>query len=134
MGRIAVLLAVLCALAAPAGARAAGLTATKRGLSRELGTAGGPAGPYVVDLDTGRPLYAARADVRRMPASVEKLYTTATAMLLYGTDGHLTTTALSTSLPDDTGLLDGDLVLRGGGDPTFGPAALNALADRLVRA
>src|SRR3954471_1404944 len=132
MLRLAVLIAALLALA-PASAEAAGLTATKRVLNREMGRAGAAAGAYVVDLDTGRALYASRADVRRMPASVEKLYTTATAMLLYGTEGRLTTTALSTSLPDDAGVLDGDLVLRGGGDPTFGPAAVNALADRLVQ-
>jgi D-alanyl-D-alanine carboxypeptidase/D-alanyl-D-alanine-endopeptidase (penicillin-binding protein 4) len=133
MVRLAFLIAAVLALA-PASAQAAGLTATKRVLNREMGRAGASAGAYVVDLDTGRELYASRADVRRMPASVEKLYTTATAMLLYGTEGRLTTTALSTSLPDDSGVLDGDLVLRGGGDPTFGPASVNALADRLVSA
>src|SRR3954470_10325124 len=127
MARIAVLIAVLCAVAAPAGAKAAGLTATKRVLSRELARAGGSAGAYVVDLDTGRALYANRADVRRMPASVEKLYTTATAMLLYGTGGHLTTTVLAGGVPDEAGVLNGNLVLRGGGDPTFGPAAADAL-------
>src|SRR3954471_5417805 len=132
MGRIAVLLAVLCALAAPAGAQAAGLTATKRVLSRELARAGGSAGAYVVALDTGRALYATRADVRRMPASVEKLYTTATAMLLYGTGGHLTPTVLAGGVPDEPAVLNGNLVLRGGGDPTFGPAAADALAERLV--
>ena len=40
---------------------------------------------------TGQELYASSADVARMPASVEKLYTSATALLLYGADGHLTT-------------------------------------------
>ena len=47
--------------------------------------AGGPySGAYVVDLGTGQELYAARPDVARMPASVEKLYTSASALLLYG--------------------------------------------------
>src|SRR4051812_7437515 len=113
MVRLAVLLTALAALF-PTAAGAAGFTATTRVLNREMGRAGASGGAYVVDLDTGRALYASRADVRRMPASVEKLYTTATAMLLYGTEGRLTTTALATSLPDDAGVLDGDLVLRGG--------------------
>ena len=61
-----------------------------------------------------------------MPASVEKLYTTSTAMLLYGTEGTLTTSVLATTLPDEDGVIDGDVVLKGGGDPTFGPAQANA--------
>jgi D-alanyl-D-alanine carboxypeptidase/D-alanyl-D-alanine-endopeptidase (penicillin-binding protein 4) len=129
MARSAVLIAVLLALF-PASAQAAGLTST---LSRQMGRAGASSGAYVVDLDTGRQLYAKRADVRRMPASVEKLYTTATAMLLYGTEGHLTTSVLAPSLPDETGVIDGDLVLKGGGDPTFGTAQANQLAQKLVR-
>ena len=129
MARSAVLIAVLLALF-PASAQAAGLTTT---LNREMRRAGASSGAYVVDLDTGRQIYARRADVRRMPASVEKLYTTATAMLLYGTDGHLTTSVLATALPDEEGVVDGDLVLKGGGDPTFGTAQVNPLAEKLVR-
>ena len=37
----------------------------------------------------GEELYAAKADVARMPASVKKLYTTAGALLRYGADGRL---------------------------------------------
>src|SRR6478609_6947063 len=106
MAGSAVLIAVLLALF-PASAQAAGLTTT---LNREMRRAGASSGAYVVDLDTGRQIYARRADVRRMPASVEKLYTTATAMLLYGTDGHLTTSVLATTLPDAEGVVGGDLV------------------------
>src|SRR4051812_11219311 len=133
MARIALLTAVLLALL-PTAAQAAGLPATQRVLGREMARAGAASGAYVMDLDTGREVYSARADVRRMPASVEKLYTTSTALLLFGTQGRLTTTVLSDGLPDYNGELQGDLVLRGGGDPTFGPAATSALAARLVQA
>ena len=51
---------------------------------------------------------------------VEKLYTSATALLRYGPDGRLTTTVLADELPDETGTIAGNIVLRGGGDPTFG--------------
>ena len=61
-----------------------------------------------------------------MPASVEKLYTTAGALLRYGPEGTLTTRVLATALPDETGTITGDLVLRGGGDPTLGTAAARA--------
>jgi D-alanyl-D-alanine carboxypeptidase/D-alanyl-D-alanine-endopeptidase (penicillin-binding protein 4) len=129
VARSAVLIAVLLALL-PASAQAAGLTTT---LNRQMARAGAYSGAYVVDLDSGSKLYAKRADVRRMPASVEKLYTTSTAMLLYGTEGTLTTSVLATTLPDEDGVIDGDLVLKGGGDPTFGLAQVNALAAKLVR-
>jgi serine-type D-Ala-D-Ala carboxypeptidase/endopeptidase (penicillin-binding protein 4) len=129
LARSAVLIALVLALF-PASAQAAGLTTS---LSRQMARAGASSGAYVVDLDTGRQLYAKRADVRRMPASVEKLYTTATAMALYGTEGHLTTSVLASALPDEEGVIDGDLVLKGGGDPTFGTAQANQLAQKLVR-
>src|SRR4051794_30022620 len=97
-----------------------------------MARAGASSGAYVMDLDTGAQLYASRPDVPRMPASVEKLYTSATALLRYGAEGRLTTTVLAPALPDDTGVVSGDLVLQGGGDPTFGAAAAGQLAQRLV--
>jgi serine-type D-Ala-D-Ala carboxypeptidase/endopeptidase (penicillin-binding protein 4) len=124
-------LALLALLAGPA--QAAGLSATKRVLNREMRHAGASSGAYVVDMDTGRTLYSRRANTPRMPASVEKLYTSSTALLLYGAQGHLTTTVLASALPDATGLVPGNLVLRGGGDPTFDKRALGRLAAKLVR-
>ena len=55
-----------------------------------------------------------------MPASVEKLYTTATALLRLGPRGTLTTSVLGDAAVDRGGALGGNLYLRGGGDPTFG--------------
>ena len=69
-----------------------------------------------------------------MPASVNKLYTSAAALLRYGADGTLTTTVLSQTLPDEAGTITGNVVLRGGGDPTFGTAAASQLAGRLAQA
>jgi serine-type D-Ala-D-Ala carboxypeptidase/endopeptidase (penicillin-binding protein 4) len=131
MTRVTLLVLALLALAA-APAQAAGLTYTKRVLNREMRAAGAYSGAYVVDVDTGRTLYSRRADVPRMPASVEKLYTSSTALLLYGAQGHLTTTVLADALPDATGLVPGNLVLRGGGDPTLDKSSLAALATELV--
>jgi D-alanyl-D-alanine carboxypeptidase/D-alanyl-D-alanine-endopeptidase (penicillin-binding protein 4) len=131
MMRLVLLLVALLALTA-APADAAGLAATQRVLNHEMARAGAYSGAYAVDLDTGRVLYANRADVPRMPASVNKLYTASTALLLYGAEGHLTTSVLSSALPDETGLIEGDLVLRGGGDPTFDKAGVAGLATQLV--
>src|SRR4051794_14173938 len=127
------ILAVLFALLALApAAHAAGLASTQRILAREMAHAGTYSGAYVVDLTHDQELYASKPDVPRMPASVEKLYTSATALLLYGADGHLTTQVLATNPPDEAGTVDGDIILRGGGDPTFGSAAATALANKLV--
>src|SRR4051794_40245744 len=133
MVRLAALLTLLV-LAVAAPAHAAGLAATQRVLAREMARAGAYSGAYVVDVSRGQELFAARPDVARLPASVEKLYTSSTALLLYGSEGHLSTNVLAAALPDETGTVAGDLVLRGGGDPTFGTAQANALATRLADA
>ncbi|MBE2318066.1 D-alanyl-D-alanine carboxypeptidase/D-alanyl-D-alanine-endopeptidase [Solirubrobacter sp. CPCC 204708] len=131
MARLIVLTVALAALLA-SSAHAAGLPATKTALAREMARAGGSSGAYVVDMSTGQEIYAHKADTARMPASVEKLYTAATAMLLYGPEGTLTTSVLASALPDETGTVTGDVVLRGGGDPTFNATATAALAKRLA--
>ena len=132
MVRLTALLAVLLALVVAPAAHAASLTATQKSLAREMARAGSYSGAYVVDMDTGEQIYASKADVARMPASVEKLYTSATAMLLYGPEGTLTTSVLSTSLPDAAGVITGDVALRGGGDPTFNATTAAALAKQLA--
>jgi D-alanyl-D-alanine carboxypeptidase/D-alanyl-D-alanine-endopeptidase (penicillin-binding protein 4) len=131
MRRLAVLITLLTLLVA-VPAHAAGLATTQKALAREMARAGGSSGAYVIDLTSGSEIYASKADVGRMPASVEKLYTSSTALLLHGADGHLTTSVLADQLPDDTGTIAGDIVLRGGGDPTFGTAAAAVLAQQLA--
>jgi D-alanyl-D-alanine carboxypeptidase/D-alanyl-D-alanine-endopeptidase (penicillin-binding protein 4) len=131
--RLALLISAAVLTAAPAE-HAAGPAATKKALQREMARAGAFSGAYVVDLGSGRELYASKADVARMPASVNKLYTSATALLRYGADGHLTTSVLSSTLPDETGTITGDIVLRGGGDPTFNATAATTLAKQLTDA
>jgi D-alanyl-D-alanine carboxypeptidase/D-alanyl-D-alanine-endopeptidase (penicillin-binding protein 4) len=83
----------------------------------------GPAsGAYVYDLTTGKTLFGRNERQRRSPASVEKLYTTSTALLRFGRDGTLTTSVLGSGTQQPGGVFQGDLYLRGGGDPTFGSA------------
>src|SRR3954453_17136986 len=123
---------VLLMLALAPSARAAGLATTQRVLGRAMARAGGSSGAYVVDVNRRQVIYAAKPDVPRLPASVEKLYTSASALLLCGPAGALTTSGLPTALPDATGTIVGDVVLHGAGDPTFGTAAAAALAQRLA--
>jgi serine-type D-Ala-D-Ala carboxypeptidase/endopeptidase (penicillin-binding protein 4) len=94
--------------------------------------AGAGSSALAVDLDSGRQIYAVRPDVGRMPASVNKLFTTATALTLYGPEGHLTTSLLGDVAIDPGGVLAGNLYIHGGGDPTFGTRQLSQLADELV--
>jgi serine-type D-Ala-D-Ala carboxypeptidase/endopeptidase (penicillin-binding protein 4) len=132
MARIAFIVALLAALVLSPAAQAAGPAATARALDRQMQRAGAYSGAYVVDLDSGRELYARAPDVARIPASVNKLYTTAAAISAYGRLGQLTTQVLGDAAPDDNGVVAGNLYLRGNGDPSFGPTEAAGLARVLV--
>jgi D-alanyl-D-alanine carboxypeptidase/D-alanyl-D-alanine-endopeptidase (penicillin-binding protein 4) len=112
----ALLLVVLWA--APTAA-ASPLSSLKSTLRRDMREAGGSDGALVVDRSTGQTLFAVSPGVRRLPASVEKLYTTSTALLKYGAGSRLTTSVYGVGSLT-AGAWDGTLYLRGGGDPTFG--------------
>ncbi len=95
------------------------------GLNWGMRQAGSSSGAYVVDLTTGQALYAHNANTGRLPASVEKLYTTTTALQRFGAGGTLPTTVLGGGQMQGTTYV-GTLYLRGGGDPTFGAASFDA--------
>ena len=131
MARIVCLAALLAALLAPA-AHAGGPATTARALDRQMGKASSASGAYVVDLDSGRALYSRAPDVARIPASVNKLYTTAAALQLYGAEGQLLTEVLGATELDDSGVVGGNLYLRGSGDPSFSRAQARGLARVLA--
>jgi D-alanyl-D-alanine carboxypeptidase/D-alanyl-D-alanine-endopeptidase (penicillin-binding protein 4) len=118
-----VLLLVLLVLAAEAASASA--APLDRLVAAGLARAGGASGGYVLDTTTGRVLAAVRAETPRSPASVEKLYTTSTALLRFGPSATLQTQVLGVGTLDDAGTWHGDLYLRGGGDPTFGSSAFD---------
>lgn len=95
-------------------------------LARAMSAAGRYSGAYVYDLTTGQTLFSQRADVARPPASVEKLYTSTTALTLLGPDAHFDTQVLGVGSLSPDGVWHGNLYLRGAGDPTFGSAAFIA--------
>jgi serine-type D-Ala-D-Ala carboxypeptidase/endopeptidase (penicillin-binding protein 4) len=129
------ILALVCACALLGAAAPPSLAldaaALRAQLSREMLRAGPFAGAYVRDLDTGTALFARRENVARPPASVEKLYTTSTALLRFGPDARLRTSVLATGALDAQGVWRGDLYLRGGGDPTLGQPQIVGLASAL---
>jgi D-alanyl-D-alanine carboxypeptidase/D-alanyl-D-alanine-endopeptidase (penicillin-binding protein 4) len=129
---LSLLLSLSFALAAASPAQAVdagGLRTTLEKLQPRLGSS---AGAYVVDLTTGTPLYAHREDVALVPASNEKLFVTAAALLRYGPAGTLPTTVRGTVDPD--GVVLGNLFLVGGGDPTLSDTGLQALAQQVADA
>ncbi len=75
----------------------------------------------VVDAD-GRSVIDLDADDPRLPASTTKLVTAAAAWRLLGPDYRYVTRVHATGLPDD-GVLDGDLVVAGSGDPALASPA-----------
>ncbi len=98
--------------------------ALDRALNQGMRAAGSYSGASVVDLTTGQRLYSASADTARLPASVQKLYTTSTALAEFGATGTLTTQVLGVGV-QHSGTFTGTLYLRGGGDPSFGSAGFD---------
>jgi D-alanyl-D-alanine carboxypeptidase/D-alanyl-D-alanine-endopeptidase (penicillin-binding protein 4) len=93
-------------------------------LEAALGAAGSDTGGAVFQLTGHYPLFALRADVKRPPASVEKIYTTVAVLQKLGPNATLETDVLGAGHLDH-GVWHGDLYLRGGGDPTFGDSGFN---------
>ena len=110
-GRVLLLTVVFAA-----GSAAAALP---RDVGRAFLDAGVPltaVGVVVQDVTKSKPLFAQLPDRAYNPASVMKLVTTFAALELLGPDFRWTTTAyLDGTL--DAGVLHGNLVLQGGGDP-----------------
>jgi D-alanyl-D-alanine carboxypeptidase/D-alanyl-D-alanine-endopeptidase (penicillin-binding protein 4) len=127
-------LVLLVLVAVPAQAQAISAPTLQAKLGSEMRRAGAFSGAYVRDLDTKQVLFASKAQVARPPASVEKLYTTSTALLRYGPDATLETSVAGRGFLDPDGVWRGDLYLRGGGDPTLGPDDLKTLSDALAGA
>jgi D-alanyl-D-alanine carboxypeptidase/D-alanyl-D-alanine-endopeptidase (penicillin-binding protein 4) len=100
-----------------------------RPLNTGMRKAGSYSGAYVVDLNTSKTLYSHNASVGRLPASVEKLYTTTTALMRFGPNAELTTSVLGEGQQNGA-TFTGTLYLRGGGDPTFGSAGFDRASYR----
>lgn len=140
----------------PAGASPAPAAATtpdpaytplRRHLERLLVAAGlreGTAVALAVRDGRGRPVALIDADRPLLPASTQKLVTAAATLQWLGDHHRFVTAAAGTGALDAEGVLHGDLVLVGSGDPALAtprfmrryperPATpLAALADRLV--
>jgi serine-type D-Ala-D-Ala carboxypeptidase/endopeptidase (penicillin-binding protein 4) len=97
-------------------------------------------GVLVVSLERGDTLFSLNPDVPLAPASNMKLYSTAAALHYLGPAYRFSTYLLGTG-PVRDGILEGDLVLYGTGDPAISgrmigssTAAFEAFADSLLAA
>jgi D-alanyl-D-alanine carboxypeptidase/D-alanyl-D-alanine-endopeptidase (penicillin-binding protein 4) len=78
-------------------------------------------GAVVTDLSTGARLVEIDAAGSYPPASLVKLFTTAAAVDTLGLDHRFTTELQVVGEIGEKGVLTGAVILRGGGDPAFGP-------------
>jgi serine-type D-Ala-D-Ala carboxypeptidase/endopeptidase (penicillin-binding protein 4) len=142
---LAPLLAAALMAAAPAPTAGAA-TPLARSLARAMRGAGSGSGAYVVNASTGVRVFSLRAGAPRILASNTKLFTSSAALARFGVAGTLGTEVRGNGALAGKGVFDGDLYLRGGGDPTFGtrrfergafgggPATVEALAEGLKSA
>jgi D-alanyl-D-alanine carboxypeptidase/D-alanyl-D-alanine-endopeptidase (penicillin-binding protein 4) len=84
----------------------------------------------VVDVMTGRVVYDRKGEKPLVPASVQKVLTTAAALYKLGSNYRFKTTFLRTG-PLVDGVIKGDLIIRGGGDPKLVVEKVWLISQRL---
>jgi serine-type D-Ala-D-Ala carboxypeptidase/endopeptidase (penicillin-binding protein 4) len=94
-------------------------------LRKEFSKAGRNTGAEVYDLTQQRTLFKLHDQVKRPPASVEKIYTTIATLDALGSDARFHTKVFGTGHLGTGGVWHGDLYVRGDGDPTFGDGGFN---------
>ncbi len=122
----------------PGAGTAAARVASKRSVPGaaaliEAAQLGGRVSFAVVDTRTGEMLEGHDAGLSQPPASVSKAVTALYALDVLGPKHRFVTRLLATG-PVHNGVLKGDLVLAGGGDPTLDTDALADLAAQLKAA
>ena len=115
--------------AAPQAQAAVSGANLKRGLARHMRRSGGKAGAWVGDPVTGRTLFSSGGSKRFQIASNMKVFTTATALATLGPTEQFETRLVANG-PFADGIVQGDLVLEGGGDPSLTSQGLGRLADQ----
>lgn len=125
---------VLLALPAPATASALSREQLSRVLDRQMKLAGPDSGVYVEEVESGVPVFADRPALPLVPASVEKLWGTAAVLALFHERDRLTTAVLKDQPISIDGTLEGNLYLRGAGDPMLTSRDIKGLAKQIDRA
>jgi serine-type D-Ala-D-Ala carboxypeptidase/endopeptidase (penicillin-binding protein 4) len=117
--------AAICLAGCAAHARPAASPQVERQLADDLNRiftapimSQGSWGVEIKSLDSGKVLYELNGRKLMMPASNMKIVTLATAAATLGWDYRFVT-RLETAAAIENGVLKGDLIVRGGGDPTI---------------
>ena len=76
-------------------------------------------GVKVVSLDTGRVIFEENSEKLLRPASNMKIYTVATALDRLTPDFRFTTSIYASARPDTSGVIRGDVIIYGRGDPSI---------------
>jgi D-alanyl-D-alanine carboxypeptidase/D-alanyl-D-alanine-endopeptidase (penicillin-binding protein 4) len=132
---VALLFASALAGAPSAGTRPAPTTALQLRLERALAVphvASSRTAAVAVDLETGQIVFQRNATLALVPASNEKLAVSYAALAAFGPSFRIPTEVLGEGELAG-GVWEGDLVLKGYGDPTLSTGDLRALA-RQIRA
>jgi|SRR5579862_398222 len=124
------LVAIVLAPAAPGGGASLARQLTAALHSKKVNPA--QTGAVVYDLQTGRVVYALHATMPLHPASNEKLATTYAALAALGPSFRIETDVLGDGMQHGT-TWQGDIVLKGYGDPTLSSADLRSLAHQVAR-
>jgi serine-type D-Ala-D-Ala carboxypeptidase/endopeptidase (penicillin-binding protein 4) len=82
-------------------------------------------GIYVVDVSSGRTIISHNEHLALVPASTQKVLTTASALLMLGGDFRYKTLLGYSGSIDQSGTLNGDIIIKGSGDPSLGSTALH---------
>ena len=102
-------------------------------------TRGGNWGVHVLSVTRGDTLFSMNPDAPLKPASIMKLMTTAMSLEKHGTE-HTFTTEVLADRGTSGGVVEGNLYLRGGADPTLslrfwqGESPMDALAKQIAGA
>jgi D-alanyl-D-alanine carboxypeptidase/D-alanyl-D-alanine-endopeptidase (penicillin-binding protein 4) len=132
----AVVAALLVALAVPAAAGSTPRASLQQRLAQALRVvhvSPAASGAVVVDLATGRTVFATNPTLPLLPASNEKLAVTYAALTALGPAFRIETDVLGRGAQDGS-VWHGDLVLKGYGDPTLSRADLVSLARQVAAA
>lgn len=88
-------------------------------------------GMMAIDLETGDTILANNIKTSLPGASTAKLFSTASVLQILGKDYRPTTVFYSDTIIDSLGNLNGNLIVRGGGDPTLGSKYFNTPENRM---
>jgi D-alanyl-D-alanine carboxypeptidase/D-alanyl-D-alanine-endopeptidase (penicillin-binding protein 4) len=121
------------AAAGPRAGDASDLTARLGAALHATGIGPGRTGAMAFDLASGRVLFAHNSAVGFVPASNEKLPVTYAALKVLGPGFRFPTEVRGQGSLGGDGTWNGNLVLKGYGDPTLSTARLHILADRIHR-